>query len=225
MKAKKGDFIELFYTGYLMDGTVFDTNEASVAKEQGFDSSRIKPLRFKLGEGFVVKGFDEALVDKEVDKEYEVELEPEQAFGNRSRDLIRLIPLKKFFEYKLNPVVGLQVEINGQVGVVKSVTGGRVLVDFNHPLAGRKIKYKFKIAKIFDDVKDKVNVSLELLTGKAPTKVDLANDTVNVELDLELNDEIKKFLTNELKRLVPELEEKDIKFSSKPKTESMDNKN
>ncbi|MDN5328040.1 MAG: hypothetical protein PWP03_678 [Candidatus Woesearchaeota archaeon] len=214
MKAKKEDFVEIVYTGYLLDGTIFDTNDEAVAKAQGLDSSNLKPLRFKQGSGFVVKGLDEAIVDKEVDKEYEVELEPEQAFGKRSKDLIRLIPLTKFYENQLNPVVGLQVEINGQLGVVKSVTGGRVLVDFNHPLAGRKVKYKFKIQKIFDKLEDKLNVVFEMILNQTAKNITVKDDVVSAELDLDLNDELKKYLIEQIKKYLPELENKTIELKS-----------
>lgn len=214
MKAKKEDFVEIVYTGYLLDGTIFDTNDEAVAKAQGLDSSNLKPLRFKQGSGFVVKGLDEAIVDKEVDKEYEVELEPEQAFGKRSKDLIRLIPLTKFYENQLNPVVGLQVEINGQVGVVKSVTGGRVLVDFNHPLAGRKVKYKFKIQKIFDKLEDKLNVVFEMILNQTAKNITVKDDVVSAELDLDLNDKLKKYLIEQIKKYLPELENKTIELKS-----------
>ncbi|MDK2849341.1 MAG: hypothetical protein PWR32_8 [Candidatus Woesearchaeota archaeon] len=214
MKAKKEDFVEIIYTGYLLDGTIFDTNDEAVAKTQGLDSSNLKPLRFKQGSGFVVKGLDEAIIDKEVDKEYEVELEPEQAFGKRSKDLIRLIPLTKFYENQLNPVVGLQVEINGQVGVVKSVTGGRVLVDFNHPLAGRKVKYKFKIQKIFDKLEDKLNVVFEMILNQTAKNITVKDDVVSAELDLDLNDKLKKYLIEQIKKYLPELENKTIELKS-----------
>lgn len=214
MKAKKEDFVEIIYTGYLLDGTIFDTNDEAVAKTQGLDSSNLKPLRFKQGSGFVVKGLDEAIVDKEVDKEYEVELEPEQAFGKRSKDLIRLIPLTKFYENQLNPVVGLQVEINGQLGVVKSVTGGRVLVDFNHPLAGRKVKYKFKIQKIFDKLEDKLNVVFEMILNQTAKNITVKDDVVSAELDLDLNDKLKKYLIEQIKKYLPELENKTIELKS-----------
>ena len=214
MKTKKGDFIELIYTGYLMDGTVFDTNDETVAKTQALDSSNLKPLRFKQGTGFVVKGFDDAIVDKEIGKEYEVELEPEQAFGKRSKDLVRLVPLTKFYEHKLNPVVGLQVEINGRLGTVKSVTGGRVLVDFNHPLAGRKVKYDFKITKLFENLDDKLNIVLEMILGKPAKSMKQDGEVLSIELDIDLNDEVKEHLIKEINKYLPELNEKKLELKS-----------
>jgi len=157
---QNGDFIELEYTGWLTDEKqVIDTTSAEVAKaNKVFDEhAAYKPSVICLAEGHIPKGLDLQLVGVDVGKQYKFELEPEDAFGKKSAKLIQLIPTTNFFNDKINPVPGLRVNVDGLIGVVRTVTGGRTLVDFNHPFAGKRITYDAKVLRIIADDLEKVN--------------------------------------------------------------------
>jgi len=165
-KTKKGDFIEIEYTGIdLLTNTIFDTNIKEEAKKINPKMST-KPLVVCIGEGMVVEGLDEALEDKELGKEYNIRLEPEKAFGKRYKELIKLIPMRVFTEQKVYPEKGMTLVLDNSLAKVVSVSGGRVLVDFNNPLAGKDIEYKFMIKRIVYDDKERINALQKFFFGQ-----------------------------------------------------------
>ena len=157
-KIKLGDFIELDYTARIKNNDiVFDTTIESDAKKHGIHSPKVtyKPLTIKVGEGHLVKGLDEFIVDK-VPGKYSVDLIPEKAFGKKDAKLLRLVSIKEFHKNEIQPQIGLEVELDGNRGVVRTISGGRVIVDFNHPLSSQDIIYDLHIKSIVTDPKAKV---------------------------------------------------------------------
>lgn len=164
MTIKKNDFIEISFTGKITDtNEVFDTNIESDAKAAGFNTEGIKPLILSVGHKMLPSGFDNDLIGKEEGKDYEVILKPEQAFGARNSQLVRMIPTKHFHEQKINPVRGMQLNLDGQIVKVLSSDKGRTLVDFNNPLAGKQVTYSYKINSVITEQKEKINALQEYL--------------------------------------------------------------
>lgn len=167
MAIKKGDFIEIEFTGKIADSDeIFDTNVKENAKKANFDIKNIKPFVLSVGHLMLPAGFDEDLVGKETEKNYVVEIAPEKAFGKRNSQFVRMIPTKLFHEQKIDPQRGMQLALDGQIVKVLSNSGGRTLVDFNNPLAGKKIIYDYKISKIVNDEKEKIDALQEFLFRK-----------------------------------------------------------
>lgn len=158
MAIKKGDFVKVSYTGKLEDGSVFDTTDEKVAKESDVFKENVKynPVLLVVGRQQAVEGLDEALEGMEAGQEKEVTVKPDKGFGDRKPDLINVVPLARFEKENLNPVPGMVVTINERDGMVKSVGGGRVIVDFNHPLAGQTLTYKVKLEKLLNTPDEKV---------------------------------------------------------------------
>lgn len=161
MKIKKYDFVELDFVAKTEDGKVFDTNLKEEAEKAKLPSANYKPIKVCIGEGFLLKGLDAKLEGKEIGKEYEIILEPEEAFGKRNPNLIKIIPLKVFQEKNVSPYPGLSVVIDNLVAIVRAVSGGRVITDFNHPLAGKKVIYKVVLRRKISSEKEKVGVILK----------------------------------------------------------------
>ncbi len=157
MTIKKSDFIEIDFTGKIT-GTdeIFDTTVESEAKAQGFKTEGIKPQVLSVGHAMLPKGFDEDIEGKEVGKDYKLNLKPEEAFGKRNKELVRMIPTKHFHEQKIAPERGMQLNLDGQIVKVLSSDRGRTLVDFNNPLSGKPVTYTYKISKKLEDQKEKI---------------------------------------------------------------------
>jgi hypothetical protein len=79
-----------------------------------------------------------------------VALPAEKAFGARNPDLVHVVPLMQFKKRQVNPEVGMDVMIDQYRGRVQSVSGGRVRVDFNHPLAAKAIEYDLKLLQVHE---------------------------------------------------------------------------
>lgn len=203
MPIKKHDFVEIDYTGRVKDtNEIFDTTDEKTAKDaQVFaQGASYKPVIICVGEHHILPGIDEFLIGKDVGK-HKVELSPEGAFGKKNPQLVRMLPQKKFEEQKIQPMPGLRLNIDGAVGIIKSVSGGRVVLDFNHPLAGRDVSYDIKINRIVSDKKEQVSSLMRVLLGIREPKVELDGKKAKVFLPVEL----PKELLDALKKKVSEL--------------------
>ena len=165
MAVKEGDFIRLEYTGKVQEtGNVFDTTDENVAEEAGIklDSKSYGAIPIIVGGGHVLKGLDEALIGMEEGEEKTVEITPEEGFGLRDPKLLQLIPMGEFKKQGMKPEVGMAITSDGVTGIIRSVSGGRVRVDFNHELAGKNLKYNIRVVKEIEDDIDKVKSMIEL---------------------------------------------------------------
>jgi len=155
MQIKKNDFVEIEFTGK-SNNEIFDTTHPEEAKSIGLDVN-VKPIIASVGNEMLLKGLDKALEGKEINKKYSVHILPEKAFGKRNASLIKTIPIKIFREKNMDPAPGMVFQLDQHLVRILSVSGGRVIVDFNNPLAGKEIDYDFKILRKVDDDKEKIN--------------------------------------------------------------------
>jgi len=201
---KKHDFVEIEYTARVKeDGTIFDTTEEKVAKENGLGGKNAdySPAIICIGENSILKGLEDQIIGKETGKEYSIGIGAENAFGRRNAKLIQLIPTNKFRQQNIQPMPGLQLNIDGMFGVVKTVSGGRCMVDFNHPLAGKDLVYNIKINRIIDDNAEKLKSLLKVHLHLKDAEVELkevSNEGERIETRSQLTAEIKT------KKAVPE---------------------
>jgi len=212
MKVKKHDFIEIDYTG-IVEEQVFDTTDEKIAKDKGIhqEGNRYKPLVVCVGEQHLLPGIDASFEGKEIGK-YKLELKPDNAFGRKNSDLIKLMPASKFKEQKIEPQPGLHVNINGYMGVIKTVSGGRITVDFNHPLSGRDVTYEIEIKKIVDDKKEQLLALSRVLLGTEDVEIKVDGNKATMKYKKKFPDEvIPKFKEKimELTKVEAEIEMKE----------------
>jgi len=159
MPLIKGDFILLNYTAKIKEtGDIFDTTFEEIAKkEQLYKEGEIyEPKLIVIGEGWVLKPLDESLLSMKLGKSQIVEISPEKAFGQRDPEKVKRVPLKHLTSKGKNPAIGMRVEYNGKMAIVRSIGAGRVLLDFNPPLAGKTLIYEAVVAKKIRIIKEKV---------------------------------------------------------------------
>lgn len=201
---KKNDFIEIEYTGKIKeDGSVFDTTNADTAKENDLFNPELTygGMIICVGQGQVLKGLDNQLEGKETGKEYTIEISAEDGFGKKQAKLIQLISTSKFIKQNVKPQPGMQVNIDNHVGVVRTVTGGRTMVDFNHPLASKDLIYKFKVLKIIDDDNLKAEKYIKSMLG--PTvETELTDGELKVKTKMKLPDEITNMIEKKISELI-----------------------
>ncbi|MBN2053121.1 peptidylprolyl isomerase [Candidatus Woesearchaeota archaeon] len=216
---KKGDFVELDYTGKIKDDKiVFDTTVEETAKTANIHNPKFKykPVIVCIGEKHLVAGLDEAIIGKNPGA-YTIEVKAEHAFGKKSAELLKLIPIKLFTKDQVQPYVGLEVNVDGMLGIVRNVSGGRVIVDFNHPLAGRDLVYDINIKRIVTDPLEKAKSVLEI-TGVPFESIDLADNKATIVTKGQLPEEISKELGESIKKLV-DLKSVDFKTEEQAKKE------
>jgi len=218
MVLEKKDFIEIEFTGRVKEGDIFDSNIKKDLKKADLDTEP-KPFVFSLGEGMFLKGIEDFLIGKDIGK-YEIELTPEKAFGVRDGKLIKIVPSNIFKQRKLNPLPGLMFNFDGRMAKVLSVSGGRITIDFNNPVAGKTVIYNINVLRKVNDINEKTKAFIDFLFRKDfKFKVDGKKLILEVEKNIAniveaFKDKFKEILGLEL--TVKEVEEK---TSEKKETE------
>ncbi len=187
MALQKNDFIEIEFTAKTSNGEIFDSNKKEDLREEEL-KTEFKPFIFSLGHHMFLDSIDDFLIGKEIG-EYSIELPPEKAFGKRDANLIQMMPLKIFLEQKVNPIPGARFNFDGRIGKILTVTGGRIMVDFNHPIAGKNVEYKIKILRKIEDLNEKVKALIDFLFQK-----EMKFEIKNKKLILETEKEKVKFM-------------------------------
>lgn len=215
MKLKNKDFIEIEFTARVKDGEIFDSNRKEELKK--FDpKTEAKPFVFSIGQGMFLKGIEEVLIGKEIGK-HKIELAAKDAFGLRNSKLIQRMPAKIFKEHNLNPVQGISFNFDGRVGKVLASSGGRVIVDFNNPVAGKDVIYDLDILRKIDNQNEQIKAFIEFLF-KRELKFEVKDKNVIIFVEKEAVKFVELFKEKfkeifDLELVVKELEEKTPKKS------------
>jgi len=158
---KKNDFVKLDFVARIQDSRqIFDLTNEGLAKKEGLYHQHIKygPKVLCVGQQHIVKGVDDALVAKEDHASFTVSLSSGEAFGPKISSLVKTVSTSSLTQQNIRPYPGLQISAGpGMVGTIRSVTAGRTVVDFNHPLAGKSVLYEIQLHGIVDDVKEKIH--------------------------------------------------------------------
>lgn len=177
-----GDFILLDSDLYVYgpEGTetlVLTTSKELAEKEKILSpDERYKPEVVCFGRTKLLPKVEEVLRDAEPGKTYEIVLEPRDAYGERNPDLIRTFPLNhilnlpEFREGRETLEVGKTITMRDENGVqregkVVTLTAGRVRIDFNHPYAGKKVKFRVKVDKVLHTETEKILALIEMVYG------------------------------------------------------------
>jgi len=205
-KIKKGDFIEIQYTGKV-EGHVFDTTDEATAKSLGIYNPDFPygHIVICVGQGHLLRGLDKEVEDKELNKEYTIKLQPEQAFGKKQANLIQLIPRMKFKSQGIDPKPGMTVTIDNRIATIRSVSGGRILVDFNHPLAGREVEYSFKATKKITNTEEQIHAIFAMELNLKKEGYDLKIEENTAKIKFKKGAEIPKEVREELSKKITEL--------------------
>lgn len=151
--VKVGSIVEVEYEGRLKEGILFDTNNEKLAKEENIwnPDRKYELLKFKVGEGQVIKGLDEGVIEMMEGDEKIIKISPEDGYGYKSDNFVREVD-KKFFkggDVKEGTVVLLKINNEERPAFVVKAYEDKCLLDFNHPLAGFDLIFKVKMLKVF----------------------------------------------------------------------------
>ncbi len=139
-QAKHGDTVKVHYTGRLEDGTVFDSSENQ------------NPLEFTLGEGRVIKGFEEAVDGMNTGETRTTTIPAEEAYGERRDEMVFELERDQL-PPEIDPEVGQQLQMQLQNGenipvVVAGLNDDSITIDANHPLAGKTLVFDIELVGI-----------------------------------------------------------------------------
>lgn len=134
------DTVTIHYTGTLSNGEQFDSSEGR------------EPLKFEVGQGHVIPGFEKAVLGMKVDESKKFTIPADEAYGQLDEELVYEIP-KSAIPAGINPHKGQRLVSNLSDGrqipvTVVEVTGETITLDANHPLAGQDLTFEIKIVSV-----------------------------------------------------------------------------
>lgn len=165
MAVKNGDFVRLNFTGKVKEtDDVFDTTFEEVAKEADLfiEDKTYEPIPIVVGGNHLLPAIEEAIVGLKEGESKTMEVDADNAFGQRNPEMIQLIPMKEFKKQGMTPYPGMRITAEGTTGKILTVNGGRVRVDFNHELAGKDLVYDVEVVEIIEDDVEKVRSMIKL---------------------------------------------------------------
>jgi peptidylprolyl isomerase len=141
-EVKNGMYVSVDYTGTLGNGEQFDSSEGRA------------PLEFKVGEGQVIKGFEEAVLGMALNEKKTFTVPPEEAYGQRDEGFTYEIPTTDI-PSEIAPQVGQTLALRSPDGreipaQISAMDDDKVTFDLNHPLAGEPLTFEIQIKTISD---------------------------------------------------------------------------
>lgn len=142
IRISQGSTVLLHFEVSLTNGTIIDST---------FD--RAEPVQLTIGDESLLAGFEKVLMNLKAGDTRTAHLSADEAFGQWNAENVQTFAYAQFALSEPNPTVGMMMEFadkgkNSLVGVISSVDGNEVRVDFNHPLAGQDVLFKVQIFKV-----------------------------------------------------------------------------
>lgn len=210
--VKKGDFVKIEYTGYDQHGNVFDSTSGEIAKQL---HGKEGPILIVFGLDHLVRGMQDALMEMKKGEEREFSVAPEKAFGRRSPANMRVFSMNDFRAKDVDPYPGAVIQIESDAGplngIVKSVNSGRVLMDFNHPLADQTMKYRLKVTDIIEGTENKLGELVKDLQIEGSFSLKDGKASVLMKKGQPESDLKRTRLTIAAKTTIPEIKEIEFK--------------
>ena len=188
----EGTIVHIDYDLFNADSEkLIETTREDVAKEHdAHDENRTySPMVTVVGDGRLIPGFEAHLGEAEAETDYSFDIEPSEAYGERDASLVETISQNVLLRSVRDPEmlgIGAPVEIGGRTGVLQFLSAGRARIDYNHPLAGATLRYDYRITKLVEDRKEKVETLLEMNTGRDDFEVEFDDDDLTITTPEEI---------------------------------------
>ena len=168
-------------------GDLIETTSEDMAKEHDMhqEGRTYAPMVCVVGSGGLIPGFEAALLDAKVGKEVECEISPEDGYGEKDATMAEVISIDKLKRAVQDPqslYIGAPVSIGGRQGYLTYLAAGRAKIDYNHPMAGKTLKYVFTVVKELKGKDDKVLGLLESNTGHSGFEVSFKGDDLSITM-------------------------------------------
>ena len=141
-QVKENNTVKVHYTGKLSDGQIFDSSEGK------------EPLEFTLGKGQIIPGFEKGLIDMKLNEKKTITIAKEEAYGDINDDLRQEVKRTQL-PPDITPEVGMGLVSKSPDGqemnlLVVEVREDSIVIDGNHPLAGKDLIFDLEVVEIKD---------------------------------------------------------------------------
>lgn len=205
----ENDFVLINFVGRIKSsGKVFDLTRKDVAEAEHIHQENINfaPVLVIPSSNYVLHAVARSLINRNIGDKYVLDVPAGEAFGKFDPKLVKTFGVSAFRENNVNPSVGDVLMLDNRLATVLSVSGGRVMVSFNSPLAGKDLVYEIEVVKTIDDIKEKCGAIFEHYVGKTPDNIDITDNKVK----LRYKDEVKQYVIDAIKSDISKYVNKDL---------------
>ena len=187
-----GSIVHVDYDLYnASNDKLIETTREEVAKEHDLhdENREYSPMITPVGDGRLIPGFESHLAGAEAGKDYEFDIEPTEAYGDRDQNKIETISQNVLLRSVRDPntlAIGAPVEIGGRQGILQFMRAGRARIDYNPPLAGVTLRYNYQIVKVVEDRNEKVQTLMKMNTGRDDFEIEFDGDDLTMTLPEEM---------------------------------------
>ncbi|HDD68978.1 MAG TPA: peptidylprolyl isomerase [Candidatus Korarchaeota archaeon] len=182
-KISEGSFVLVDYSVEDAEtGNLIDTTMEKVAEEKKFTGrDQFFPMLVIIGEKRLLPSIEKVITEMKEGETKTLILKPEEAYGPYEESKVVTFSLERIKKAlgssKIKP--GVIITLDNKRGVIRSVSGGRVKVDFNHPLAGKTLKVNIKLSKVLRTKEEKIKALSSDIFDVDPSKFEVSvNGTV-----------------------------------------------
>ncbi len=191
-----GDFVKINFEMRLgNEKKLVATNNEKLAEENGIydPETKYKETILIVGSENIFKEINESLRKSEIGKDEEVQIPMADAYGVRDPNNIKIHTMREFQKNKIDPVPGQEIRINNKRGKVISVSPGRVLVDYNHPWAGKDVFYKYTVNEKIESEQGKIDAIIDMnySKGSGNFAISAADEVTTITLSEEAKFDIE----------------------------------
>ena len=141
--AKNGDKVKVHYVGTLKDGTEFDNSR-----------TRGEGLEFTIGDGRLLKGFNDTVDGLKIGETKKIDLVAKEAYGEYMDNAIITVNKNEFpkdMEFVMEGIVQGQDNQGRPVqGQIVKIEEESVNLDMNHPLAGEDLNFEIELVEVVE---------------------------------------------------------------------------
>ncbi len=197
---KKGGWVKIHFLGRLKaTGEVFDLSREEDAKKHNLYDEKKKygPSLVIMGAGFIMPGVEKHLAGMKVGERKSFDVGPAEGIGMRRPELIRVVSISTFTKKNIHPFPGLMLQTDMGNCKVLAVSGGRVRVDYNHPLAGKELSYDVELVEEIKTPKGRVEALLDYY--RIPAQVSITEKKAVITVD-KTHSFVEKLVSETLKK-------------------------
>ncbi|TFF96975.1 peptidylprolyl isomerase [Candidatus Thorarchaeota archaeon] len=172
------------------DDVVFDTTIEEVAQAEGVykENERYEPMLVAIGWNWLLAAVEEELIGLKAGDKKTVVVPPEKGAGKRDPKKIKMIAKTKLAKQGARPIKGEEITFGDERGVITSVFGRTVRVDFNSPLADKTLVFDVTVKEILPDEKEKLQAIVKRRVPGLPQddfKVSISKKVITIEMPKE----------------------------------------
>lgn len=218
---KSGDWIKINFVGRIKStNEVFDLTREEDAKKYELHDEKKKygPVLVIVGAGTVIpimKGVEKHLLEMKLGEKKAFDVLPADGAGPRKPEMIKVVSTMTFTKKNISPFPGLVLQTDMGHCKVLAVSGGRVRIDYNHPLAGKELSYEVDIVSEIKGTKERVEALLDYYG--IPAQVAVTGKKAVITLEDKSNDFVEKLVTETLKKWCGGVDDVEFKSKEKPK--------